>query len=125
MSAAEPAPPVGAANHAPTARVIDIKTGRDQEPSGPERWTMNDTPPPDPAGQPDSSERLAEHLETTFNDNGHSLTDPETKEVFALTLKVVAGMHAAALAKGIVDQMAYDDLKAMIEGVAAAPGLIG
>jgi len=128
MSAAEPAPPVGALNGAVPAPVIDIRRHRRTPAGG--RWTM-DQPEPTPASgspgdDPDTMQRrLAEHLEVTFNDHRLTLTDPDTRKVVGLTLVIVQGLLDGALAKGIVNEGQRDELAVMLDGVASAPEHLG
>jgi hypothetical protein len=124
MSAAEPVPPVGALNGAATAHVIDIRSR--QQPAGPGRWTMSEATPGGPTGQPDGVQhQLAEHLEVTFNDERMTLTDPDTRSVFDLTLRIVQGLLHGAAAEGIVDEGQRAELAVMMDGVASAPEHLG
>lgn len=121
MSAAEPVPPVGALNSAALAPVIDF---RSKQQLG--RWPMSEATPGSPTGQPDGVlHQLAEHLEITFNDSRLTLTDPETRKVFDLTLRIVQGLFDGAAAKGIVDEGQRAELALMMDGVASAPDHLG
>ncbi len=91
---------------------------------------MNQPEPTPASGSPgDDPEtmqrRLAEHLEVTFNDHRLTLTDPDTRKVFGLTLTVVQGLLDGALAKGIVNEGQRDELAVMLDGVASAPEHLG
>ncbi|WP_328545419.1 hypothetical protein [Streptomyces europaeiscabiei] len=76
------------------------------------------------AGGKSSSERLAEHVETMFNEAGHSLTDEDTAAVFTLTLTIVRGMFEGAQVKGIVDEGQRAELDAMLRGLLGLPRLV-
>ena len=78
-------------------------------------------------GSAESSSRqfLAEHIETMFNEAGHSLTDEPTAETFTLTLTIVRGMLEGAVAKGIVDEGQREELDVMLGGLLAVPRTIG
>jgi hypothetical protein len=78
---------------------------------------------PDPSGDPLTD--LAEHVETTFNEHGQSLTDQMTAAAYTLTLQIAIGVLEGAQAQGIVDQAQHDELAAMYEGMKSAPHLIG
>lgn len=72
-----------------------------------------------------SAELLAEHIETMFNEAGHSLTEDQTVEVYALTLTVVRGMLEGALAEGIVNEGQREELDAMLRGLLGLPRTVG
>jgi uncharacterized membrane protein YebE (DUF533 family) len=73
----------------------------------------------------ESLRRLAEHVETTFNAEGLSLTDDGTAAAYSVTLTLVRGMLEGAQAQGIVDETQRAELDALFAGVAEAPRLIG
>ena len=73
----------------------------------------------------ESLRRLAEHVETTFNEADLSLTDDTTAVAFSVTLTLVRGMLEGAQAQGIVDEEQRAELDALFAGVAEVPRLIG
>ena len=77
------------------------------------------------SGASSSLELLAEHIETMFNEAGHSLTDDPTAEVFTLTLTIARGLLEGAVAKGIVDEGQRGELDAMLGGLIGVPGTLG
>ena len=123
MSAAEPAPfPAVVMNTAGGAAVIPLHDRvRRHAGRGPH---MSETPE---TGSPESSSRelLAEHIETMFNELGHSLTEESTAETFTLTLTIVRGMLEGAVAEGIVDEGQRAELDAMLGGLFGVPGMVG
>jgi hypothetical protein len=79
------------------------------------------------SGSADSSslELLAEHVETMFIEQGHSLTDEDTAEVFTLTLTIVCGMLQGAQTEGIVTDSQRVELEAIVNGLMGVPGRVG
>lgn len=82
---------------------------------------MTDTTPPARDG---ALARLAEHLEATFNAHRMTLSRPDTREVFELTLDIVQGMVDSALAQGVIDQAQHGHLKQMLAGIKAVPEVL-
>lgn len=123
MSAAEPAPiPPALMNTMGGADVIPLHDRvRRHDGRGPH---MSERPEPGSAGS-SSLRLLAEHIETTFNEAGHSLTDDATAEAFALTLTVVRGMLEGTVEQGIVDEGQRGELDAMLGGLLRVPGTLG
>ncbi len=123
MSAAEPAPtPAVVMNTAGGAAVIPLHDRvRRQAGRGPH---MNEGPEPGPGGS-SSPELLAEHIEEMFNELGHSLTEDETAEVYALTLTIVRGMLEGAVEEGVVDAGQRGELDAMLRGLLDVPRAVG
>jgi uncharacterized membrane protein YebE (DUF533 family) len=87
---------------------------------------MTDHDQTDKTGKADSGSlrRLAEHVETTFNEAELSLTDDHTVAAFSVTLTLVRGMLEGAQAQGIVDEEQRAELDALFAGVAEIPRLI-
>ncbi|WP_045562705.1 hypothetical protein [Streptomyces sp. FxanaA7] len=85
---------------------------------------MNEGPEPGPGGS-SSPELLAEHIEEMFNELGHSLTEDETAEVYALTLTIVRGMLEGAVEEGVVDAGQRGELDAMLRGLLDVPRAVG
>ena len=123
MPAAEPAPTSAVVmNTAGGAAVIPLHShARRQAGRGP-RMTQG---PEAGAGGSSSSELLAEHVETMFNEMGRSLTDDDTVEVYTLTLTIVQGLFEGAQVKGIVDDDQRSELDAMLRGLLGVPRLVG
>ena len=71
-----------------------------------------------------SLELLAEHIETMFNEAGHSLTDEPTAEVYTLALTIVTGMLQGAQTEGIVTERQRRELEAMLKGLMEVPGRV-
>jgi hypothetical protein len=85
-------------------------------------------PPPGPSGGPDPEsplQLLAEHFEATFNHHDLTLTDEPTATAYRVCLQLVRDVLTGAEARGVIDGGQRAELDAMIEGMAAAPGLIG
>jgi len=122
MSAAEPAdhtPP--ALTGAGDAAVIDIST-RVSTQAAQGRWTAVSSPRPDDGS--DSRQKLAEHLEMTFNEHRMTLSDDDTATAYTITLDIVRGMLKGAHAKGIVDETQLEQLDALMEGMMSSPRLV-
>ncbi|MDX2947913.1 hypothetical protein [Streptomyces caniscabiei] len=77
------------------------------------------------SGGSSSPELLAEHIETMFNELGHSLTEDETAEVYALTLTIVRGMLEGAVEEGVVDAGQRGELDALLRGLLDVPRTVG
>lgn len=130
MSAAVPADPTPptAVNATEGAAVFDITKKRRTKPKAKGRttrgrWTMDDSPALS-AVSGDPVKRLADSVETTFNEQGLSLTDDETATTFVVTLTLVGRALEGAQEQGIVDQGQREELAALIEGMKAAPRLV-
>lgn len=83
-----------------------------------------EAPVPD-TGDTTPQRRLAHRIEELFlKHDGRTLTDPETAQVFLITLSLVADLLEGAHNQGLYDDHAYQELHAMIEGMSAAPALI-
>lgn len=78
--------------------------------------------PPDPLTP---QQRLAASLEDLFARHGRSLTDDDTAEDYRITLGAVRNMLEGAHKTGKIDERQYGTLNAMIEGMLAAPDLLG
>lgn len=128
MSAAEPADPIPTmpVNTEAGATVVQIGS-RDRravmQTSARGRWnTVNSTPPrPHPGpGAPGGGELalLADHIETTFNEQHLTLTDDDTVRAYLTTLRVVYG-----ILEGIVDKGTYKKLTALMDHLADIPDL--
>lgn len=134
MSAAEPADPIPTmpVNTEAGATVVQIGS-RDRravmQTSARGRWntTVNSTPPrPHPGpGASGGGELalLADHIETTFNEQHLTLTDDDTVRAYLTTLRVVYGILEGAQAQGIVDKGTYKELTSLMDGLADVPGL--
>jgi len=71
-----------------------------------------------------SHQRLADSVEALFLKCDRTLTDPETREVYLITLQMVSDMFGGARVNGIVTEEAGMELHAMIDGMKAAPELL-
>lgn len=82
-----------------------------------------ETVPTQPGQSP--HQRLADLIESLFlkHDN-RTLSDPETEQVYLITLQAVLKMHDGALAQGVVGEDAHRELAAMVHGMMAAPRLV-
>lgn len=130
MSAAEPAPQHPGVNEPGAAAVIDISKKRVGRQTAKGRWKKMTNPAPgtgpgspEPSGDP--RQDLAEHVETTFNEHGQSLSDQMTAAAYTLTLQIAIGILEGAQAQGIVDQDQHDKLAALYEELKSAPRLVG
>ncbi len=79
------------------------------------------------AGSGDSSSLalLAEHVETVFIEQGHSLSDEPTAEVYTTTLTIVCEMLQGAQTEGIVTDSQRVELEAMLKGLMEVPRRVG
>lgn len=131
MSAADAADRVDHPQPAPEpggAAVFHIGTRTHRMPSG-GRYRVPNQPQdgydghdsPDEAGTPQD---LAEHLETTFNQNGLTLTDDSVAGAFTVTLGIVRGMLQGAAVQGVIDEDQRAELDALFQGMTGAPHLL-
>ncbi|MCA1223965.1 hypothetical protein [Streptomyces sp. 8L] len=65
----------------------------------------------------DAQGRMAEAVQQMFLAHGRTLTDPDTAEVFILTLDIVASLHAGAAHEGVIDDDAHTILAGWIDGL--------
>lgn len=72
----------------------------------------------------DPPQQLAEHIETTFNQNGLTLTDDSVSGAFLVTLGVVRGMLQGAAAQGVIDEDQRAELDSLLQGMSGAPHLL-
>ena len=123
MPAAEPArTPAVVVNTAGGASVIPLHDRvRRHAGRGPQ---MSEGPE---AGSGDSSSLalLAEHVETKFIEQGHSLSDEPTAEVYTTTLTIVCEMLQGAQTEGIVTDSQRVELEAMLKGLMEVPRRVG
>jgi len=121
MSAAEPVNP--GPDHALMATVTPIvRTAarpprqdlRREKPRVPQQPTSDLTP----------HERMAAWLEDLFADHSRSLTESETAEAFLTTLRAVRTVLVGARKKGVLNEEAFVELDALLEGMMTAPGLL-
>lgn len=122
MSAADPIdprPPVRNGNG--DAAVIDIST-RVTQPTAKGRWKEVSTPRP--GDESDSRRQLADHIETTFNEQHLTLSDDDTAAAYTITLGIVRSMLQGARARGVVSEEQLADLDAVFEGMLSAPRLV-
>lgn len=135
MSAADPVHPTppSRVNGADGAAVIDISRrssahttrGRWEKVSHPGRDRHDDHDEPDTGGDPSlAQQRLADHIETTFNAAHLTLTDDDTKDSYLTTLKVVRGILKSAQDRGIIDDTQLRDLDALMAGMTTVPRLV-
>jgi len=88
------------------------------------------TPPapgaPEPHGDGSAETRpevlagLADYLETSFNSAGHTLSDPETAEVFTHTMRLVAHTLRGATAQGILSEEQRQEIDVLLTGMTDA-----
>ncbi|MEZ7005620.1 hypothetical protein [Streptomyces sp. AD55] len=128
MSAAQPADPV---QHATTptddtsprprpGRRGVLRAVRD-------RWQHPTTPTDDPTPEPaerSAVEEFADTIETSFNEIGHSLTDPDAAAVFLRTLDLWERALEGSHAQGIIDAGQLQELGTVIQGMREAPRLL-
>lgn len=86
-----------------------------------ERTTVPAQPDPNLSPQ----QKLAASIEHLFAAHGRSLTDEDTAQDYLITLGYVRRMLEGARVKGVLAEDQQRDLDAMIEGMMAAPGLVG
>jgi hypothetical protein len=122
MSAAEPVDPGPDSDPGP-ATVILFRQG----PSKRRRRRREDTVPnPREPREPSESphQNLANSIEARFLKCERTLTDPDTAEVYLITLDLVSTMLAGAHVNGVLDDEQRRELHAMIDGMKATPGLL-
>jgi hypothetical protein len=131
MSAAESADPTRpyAMNAGGDAAVIPLnkhRAGRGGRRSG-GGWRNTMTPPPNPNADDEYTEAAkayADTLEKTFLAVRRSLTEPDTAEVFLLTLDIWQRVLEGSHANGIIDAGQLEELTEVIEGMKQAPRLL-
>ncbi|AKZ60777.1 hypothetical protein SAM23877_p068 (plasmid) [Streptomyces ambofaciens ATCC 23877] len=79
---------------------------------------------PEPSGDLTPQQRLAATIEKAFADHRRTLTDEDTAEAFLISLSLMRRTLDGALAQGLIDKPAHADLVGMLDGMAAAPGLL-
>lgn len=119
MSAADPAQPVPGLDRGP-GTVVRLFRGR-RSPARPGR--AQEGIPAD-RGESSPQERLADSAEKLFLKHDRTLTDPDTQEVYLITLKLVAGLFEGARVNGVVDDGQHRELHAIINGLRSAPDLL-
>lgn len=65
-------------------------------------------------------DRLAATIERAFANHRRTLTDPDTAEAFLISLTLMRSTLDGALAQGLIDQPAHDDLTGMLDGMREA-----
>jgi hypothetical protein len=124
MSAAEPAHPTPGGPPA-TVILFPKRATRRRGRRGEETVTGSPAPGASPEHPPTSHQRLADGAEEWFLRHGRrTLTDPETQEVFLVTLNLVTSLLEGARVHGVVGDQAHGELQAMIDGLKAAPELL-
>ncbi|MFB7738263.1 hypothetical protein ACFC08_28520 [Streptomyces sp. NPDC056112] len=117
-------PAVAAVLPFPTAGLSRLRAARKEHRVGRGEKARR-TPMPGPGPDLTPQQKLAASLEARFAAHGRTLTDADTAEDMLITLATVRTMLEGARAQGILTDDAYRDLDAMIEGMMAAPGLLG
>lgn len=69
-------------------------------------------------------QRLADRVEAAFLGCDRTLTDPDTREAYLITLGLVAELFGGARVNGVVDEETGMELHAMIDGLRTAPELL-
>lgn len=118
---AEPARPGPEGLPTASAPVLYLQAARPRRRPRSERIRV----PDQPTGDLTPHERLAATLEGVFARQGRTLTDDGTVTDFLITLGEVRRLLAGALAQGLLDETQHGTLDGMLEGMEAAPGLIG
>jgi hypothetical protein len=69
-------------------------------------------------------QQLAAVIEGLFVGRHRTLSDPATAEAYLITLEAVTMMVDAAHGQGVVGESEHRALRAHLEGMAAAPGVL-
>lgn len=80
--------------------------------------------PPQPNPNLSPQERLTAWVEQAFKKHRRTLTDPDTAEAFLIAAGVMRHVVDGALAQGLIDEGAHQELNGMLTGLEAAPGLL-
>ena len=79
---------------------------------------------PDQDVPDDSLQRLAEHLELTFNAADMTLTDPRTAAAFRTAMDIAVTVTAGAHAQGLIGDEQREALAALLTGTKEAVPLV-
>lgn len=121
MSAAEPAHP--GRDSSQWAAILELPTSA-ARPLRRKQRRERTTVPPQPGRELNPHEKLAASLEHLFAKHGRSLTDEETVQDFLIALAAFRNLLEGARVQGMLTEDTHRDLDGMLEGMAAAPGLL-